>query len=63
MNKSESLNIVDCLGVDGKNHKKVSWQPKALCGMKIARHGFNNNLFSCWGCDGISDVGTNDYGL
>ncbi len=47
--------IIACEGMDGKNHFKVSWEEKALCGMKMQKSGFQNNKFTCSHCDGAMD--------
>jgi len=50
----ESMNIIDCIGVDGKRHRCVSWKDKTLCGKGIIKKGDNDNYdkypYTCYEC-------------
>ena len=57
LSEEEKVNVIDCVGMDGKNHYKVSWSDKTLCGHKVYKNGEVKNQrgwrYGCWECDGI----------
>lgn len=53
--KCEKYNLIDCLGVDGINHIKISWKNETLCGMRVYKNDFQFKYYSCGTCDAIQD--------
>ena len=53
INVCTNMNVIDCIGVDNKKHKCVSWENQALCGTHIKHKMLkrNDNLrYSCYEC-------------
>jgi hypothetical protein len=60
LTNEESLNLIDCVGVDNKRHQMISWEDKCLCGMAIKHkraitNGKMNFDCNCYECDSIND--------
>ena len=47
----EASNLIYCVGVDGLNHRCVSWEDKTLCGMRIKQKNQDTfDRYSCFHC-------------
>lgn len=62
LTEEETLNLIDCIGSDKRQHKMVAWENKCLCGVPIrhkrTRSPDNKTLnyeCSCYECDCIDD--------
>lgn len=48
-----SKDIIDCIGIDRKQHRCYRWADVTLCGVKVLRKKYLKydwQLFSCYPC-------------
>jgi len=54
LKEEEALNVFDCVTND-RNHLRISWEDKTLCGIPIKKTSQRFAKFSCYECDSVQD--------